>query len=175
MHSRLGSRLMNLSATRTIMSHPAAWKSVRQSSCGGVQRNEASVTPPCSPMVTPGPSTTCQACECMETWSCNNVSKRLGTAQVGSIREEGWRHARRAGLRETERKCAQAELKRVLFKVLILFPMSPNHKIAQKCKVSKIRHYMLSTSSEVIIHISKPNVNAPAVTRPRACVLRQGK
>ena len=32
----------------------------------------------------------------------NHVSKRLGTAlrQVGSIREEGWRHARRAGLRE---------------------------------------------------------------------------
>ena len=68
-----------------------------------------------------------------------------------------------------------AGLKRVLFKVLILFPMSPNHKIVQKCKVSKIRHYMLSTSSEVIIHISKPNVNTPVVTRPRACVLRQGK
>ena len=34
--------------------------------------------------------------------------------------------------------------------------------------------YMLSPSSEVIFHISKPNVNAPVMTRPRACVLRQG-
>ena len=63
-------------------------------------------------------------------------------------------------------ECARVGLKRVLFKVLILFHMSPNHKIAQKFKVSKIRHYLLSTSSEVTIHISKPNVNMPAMTRP---------
>ena len=45
-----------------------------QSSCGGVQRKEASVTPPCSPMATPGHSTTCQACECMEIWSSKRRS-----------------------------------------------------------------------------------------------------
>ena len=48
--------------------------------------------------------------------------------------------------------------KHVLFKVLILFLMSPDHKIAQKFKVSKIRHYMLAMLAECNMHIltSKP-------------------
>ena len=41
---------------------------------------------------------------------------------------------------------------RVLFEVLLPFPMSPNHKIAQKFKVSKIRHYILATSVECFMH-----------------------
>ena len=50
-------------------------------------------------------------------------------------------------------KCAQPGLKRMLFKVLLPFPMSPSNKIAQKCKGSKIRHYMLATYVECIMHI----------------------
>ena len=50
--------------------------------------------------------------------------------------------------------------KRTLFKVLILFPMPPNHKIAHKFKVSKIQHYILTTPSECIIHISRADVNS---------------
>ena len=45
--------------------------------------------------------------------------------------------------------------------------MSPNHKIAQKCKGSKIRHYMLATFGERIMHIldakSKQRASQPAL------------
>ena len=112
-HSRHGSRRMNLSATRTTMGRPAVWKWEHQSSSGGnqwwwqsMERSFRYTTMLCN-----GGARTFNHLSSLRVYGdvelqkeecVNHVMKCLGTAQVGSIGKEGWRHARRGWLRETE-------------------------------------------------------------------------
>ena len=63
----------------------------------------------------------------------------------------------------------------MLFKVLILFPMSPNHNIAQSFNVSKIRNYMLATLAECDMHNFDQQIITTRVIGYTALVTRRSR